>query len=171
MANSNPAVAIYTDGACELNPGPGGWAALLVSGGARCALSGGFRRTKNNRMELVGVIEGLGALVGGGPTGWMGSDSKYVTEAVNQGWLDGWVRNGFRKSKGTRENADLWLQLRELLARHAVMFEWIKGHAAHPENEECDRLAVAARRSPNLPADAGFEDPGGANQSLGLTLL
>ena len=171
MANSNPAVAIYTDGACELNPGPGGWAALLVSGGARRSLSGGYRRTTKNRMELVAVIEGLRALEGGGRTVRVVSDSKYVTEAVNQGWLDGWVRNGFRKSKGTRENADLWLQLRELLARHAVTFEWIKGHAAHPENEECDRLAVAARRSPNLPADAGFEDPDGANQSLGLTLL
>ena len=164
-------MAIYTDGACELIPGPGGWAALLVCGAARRALSGGFRRTTNNRMELVAVIEGLRALEGAGRSVRVISDSKYVTEAVNQGWLAGWVRNGFRKSKGTRENADLWLQLRELLERHAVTFEWIKGHAAHPENEECDRLAVAARGRPDLPADVAFEDPDGANVALGLTLL
>lgn len=122
-------------------------------------------------MESVAVIEGLRALKGGGRTVCVVSDSKYITEAVNQGWLDGWARNGFRKSKGIRENAVLWLQLRELLARHVVTFEWIKGHAAHPENEECDRLAVAARRCPDLPADAAFEYPEAANASLGLTLL
>lgn len=164
-------MAIYTDGACELNPGPGGWAALLVGEGERRALSGGYRRTTNNRMELVAVIEGLRALEGGRREVRVVSDSKYVTEAVNRGWLDGWARDGFRKSKGTRENADLWIQLRELLQRHAVTFEWIKGHAAHPENEECDRLAVAARRRPDLPADGAFEDPAAANQALGLTLL
>ncbi len=167
----NSTVTLYTDGACELNPGPGGWAALLVHDGERRALSGGFRRTTNNRMELLAVIEGLRALDGTSQTVHVVSDSKYVTEAVNQGWLDSWARNDFRKSKGTRENADLWLRLREHLAKHTVTFEWIKGHAAHPENEECDRMAVAARRAPDLPADTGFEDPAAANVNLGLTLL
>jgi ribonuclease HI len=165
------AVRLYTDGACEVNPGPGGWAALLVDGGVRRALSGGCRRTTNNRMELLAVIEGLRAVPAGAGRVQVVSDSKYVTEAVNQGWLDGWARNDFRKSKGTRENADLWIQLRELLGSHAVTFEWVKGHAAHPENEECDRMAVAARQRPDLPADTGFEDPGATNARLGLTLL
>lgn len=144
---------------------------MLVRGGERTAISGGFRRTTNNRMELLAVIEGLRTLTAGRREVQVISDSKYVTEAVNQGWLDGWARNGFRKSKGTRENADLWIQLREHLGRHAVTFEWIKGHASHPENEECDRLAVAARQRPDLPVDTGFEDPAATNTDLGLTLL
>ena len=164
-------VQLYTDGAYEVNPGPGGWAALLVGGGARRALSGGYRRTTNNRMELRAVLEGLRAVPDAPVHVQVVSDSKYVTEAVNQGWLDGWARNDFRKGKGTRENADLWLQLRELLGSHAVTFTWVKGHAEHPENEECDRMAVAARQRPDLPADTGFEDPGATNAQLGLTLL
>jgi ribonuclease HI len=164
-------VQIYTDGACEMNPGPGGWATLLVDDTQRRALSGGFRRTTNNRMELMAVIEGLRALKGGPRRVQVVSDSKYVTEAVNQGWLTGWAKAGFRKSKGTRENADLWIQLLELLGRHAVAFEWVKGHAEHPENEECDRLAVAARRAPDLPADIGYEEPDATNIGLGLTML
>lgn len=169
MPNSD--VVIYTDGACALNPGPGGWAALLVSGSGRTTLSGGYRRTTNNRMELLAVIEGLHSLMGARRQVQIVTDSKYVTEAVNQGWLDGWARGGFRKAKGTRENADLWIRLRELLGQHAVTFEWIKGHAAHPENEACDQMAVTARQCPDLPADTGFEDPSSANAMLGLTLL
>jgi len=164
-------VAVYTDGACEVNPGPGGWAALLIGGPHRRAISGGYRRTTNNRRELLAVIEGLRAVKGGPRRVQVLSDSKYVTEAVNQGWLAGWASKGFRKNKGTRENADLWIQLREVLGRHSVTFEWVKGHAEHPENEECDRLAVAARQRPDLPADTGFEDPGSTNINLGLTLL
>ncbi len=164
-------MVIYTDGACEHNPGPGGWAALLVSGPRRKAISGGFRRTTNNRMELLAVIEALRALRGGRRTVQVVSDSKYVTEAVNQGWLDGWAAKGFRKSKGVRENADLWIQLRELLRAHDVTFVWVKGHAEHPENEECDAMAVAARQCPDLPSDTGYEDSAAANTALGLTLL
>ena len=164
-------MVIYTDGACEHNPGPGGWAALLVSGPRRKAISGGFRRTTNNRMELLAGIEARRALRGGRRTVQVVSDSKYVTEAVNQGWLDGWAAKGFRKSKGVRENADLWIQLRELLRAHAVTFVWVKGHAEHPENEECDARAVAARQCPDLPSDTGYEDSAAANTALGLTLL
>ena len=171
MNDSKFEVQIYTDGACEMNPGPGGWATLLVGDSQRRALSGGFRRTTNNRMELMAVIEGLRVLKGGPRRVQVVSDSKYVTEAVNRGWLDGWAKAGFRKSKGTRENADLWIQLLVLLGLHEVAFEWVKGHAAHPENEECDRLAVAARQAPDLPADAGHEDPAVTNTQLGLTLL
>ena len=169
MNDPIPAVQLYTDGACEVNPGPGGWAALLVGGGVRRAFAGGYRRTTNNRMELRAVIEGLRAVPAGAGCVQVVSDSKYVTEAVNQDWLESWARNDFRK--GTRENADLWLQLRELLGTHTVTFEWVKGHAEHPENEECDRMAVAARQRPDLPADTGFEDPGATNAQLGLTLL
>ncbi len=171
MSNPNPDVVIYTDGACETNPGPGGWAALLVCGPQRTTLAGGYRRTTNNRMELLAVIEALRALPDGPRGVRVVSDSKYVTEAVNQRWLEGWVAKGFRKSTGTRENADLWIRLRELLAAHVVTFEWVKGHASHPENEECDRLAVAARKGADLPADTGYEDSDAINIQLGLTLL
>lgn len=171
MHSPNPEVVIYTDGACEQNPGAGGWAALLVCGPLRKAISGGYRRTTNNRMELLAVIEALRALRGGGRVVQVVSDSKYVTEAVNQGWLDGWAAKGFRKSKGIRENSDLWIQLRELLGKHAVTFVWVKGHAKHPENEQCDAMAVAARQLPDLHADAGYEDSDATNRALGLTLL
>lgn len=171
MSDPTSAVMLYTDGACEVNPGPGGWAVLLVEGGERRTLSAGYRRTTNNRMELLAVIEGLGALSGERRRVRVVSDSKYVTEAVNRGWLERWVREGFRKNNGIRENADLWIRFRELLGAHEVTFEWIKGHAAHPENEACDRMAVGARLRSGLPADTGFEDPGASNVSLGLTLL
>jgi ribonuclease HI len=162
---------IYTDGACEGNPGPGGWAAILTSGTRRKVLSGGFRRTTNNRMELCAVIESLDSLKGEGRRVKVVSDSRYVTDAVNKRWLANWVRKGFQKPGGVRENADLWIALQALLKRHAVTFEWVRGHAAHAENEECDVLAVKARRAKDLPADAGFENPRATHARLGLTLV
>jgi ribonuclease HI len=162
---------VYTDGACETNPGPGGWAALLTSGTRRKTLSGGYRRTTNNRMELRAVIEALRAIKGDRRRVKIVSDSRYVTEAVNQRWLDKWAAKGFLKGDGLRENSDLWIELRALLARHPVTFQWIKGHAEHPENEACDQLAVAARQAKELPADLGFEDPPARHAALGLGLI
>ena len=162
---------IHTDGACEGNPGPGGWAAVLTSGPHRKVISGGYRRTTNNRMELRAVIAGLAALKGEGRRVKVVSDSRYVTDAVNKRWLSKWVRVGFRKMGGVRENADLWIELHALLARHSVTFEWIRGHAAHEQNEECDRLAVAARGAKGLLVDDAFENPAGSHAALGLTLV
>jgi ribonuclease HI len=164
-------VVIYTDGACEGNPGPGGWAAVLTSGPHRKVISGGYRRTTNNRMELRAVIEGLASLKGEGRRVKVVSDSRYVTDAVNKRWLNNWIRLGFRKPGGVRENADLWLELHSLLKRHSVKFEWIRGHNAHAENEECDVLAVAARRGSGLLVDSALEDPARSHAALGLTLV
>jgi len=171
MTASTFEVVIHTDGACEGNPGPGGWAAVLTSGAHRKVISGGYRRTTNNRMELRAVIESLASLKGDGRRVKVVSDSRYVTDAVNKRWLANWVRLNFRKTGGVRENADLWIELQALLRRHTVKFEWIRGHNAHAENEECDRLAVAARRAKELPADAAFENPSRAHAALGLTLV
>ncbi len=164
-------VVIHTDGACEGNPGRGGWAAVLTSGAHRKVISGGVRRTTNNRMELRAVIEALTSLKQDGQKVKVVSDSLYVTNSVNKRWLANWVRQGFRKADGVRENADLWIALHALLRRHTVKFHWIKGHAAHAENEACDRLAVAARLAQGLPADEYFENPSASHSVLGITLL
>jgi ribonuclease HI len=164
-------ITLYSDGACENNPGPGGWAVILRSGMRERRLSGGYRKTTNNRMELRAVIEGLKALKRPGLSVKVISDSQYVTEAVSQGWLEKWAAKQFKKSGGLRENTDLWIELRKLLQQHRVTFEWIRGHAGHLENEICDGLAVHARSASNLPSDVGFEDPASALVPLGLTLL
>ena len=164
-------ITLYSDGACESNPGPGGWAVILRRGTRERRLSGGCRRTTNNRMELRAVIEGLKALKRPGLSVKVVSDSQYVTEAVAQGWLEKWAAKQFKKSGGLRENTDLWIELRKLLQLHRVTFEWIRGHAGHPENESCDVLAVKARSVADLPVDVGFENPASALVPLGLTLL
>lgn len=171
FAAGQPGVVIFTDGACENNPGPGGWAAILTSGARRKSISGGCRHTTNNRMELRAVIEALRALRQPGLVTRVVTDSRYVAAAVTEGWLEKWAARGFRKSGGIRENADLWIEMRQLLARHRVEFQWVEGHAGHPENEECDRLAVAARRSTELPEDAGYVAPERVLATLGLSLL
>jgi ribonuclease HI len=152
-----PAVTIYTDGACSGNPGPGGWAAILVAGPHRKELSAGYRRTTNNRMELLGVIEGLSALKGRSKvTIW--SDSKYVVEAIEKGWAKNWRRNGWRKAdKKPALNPDLWERLLKLLDLHQVRFQWLRGHDGHDENERADQLAVAAIKSPDLAIDVAYE--------------
>lgn len=151
-------VEIYTDGACKGNPGPGGYGVVLLSGGRRKELSGGFRKTTNNRMELLACIEGLRSLKR--PcTVVLTSDSSYVVNAIEKGWAKRWRSKSWMLSPGkAAKNSDLWKQLLELCAEHTVKFRWVKGHAGHPENECCDVLAVAASQRKELPADLGFEN-------------
>ena len=135
-------VEIFTDGACSGNPGPGGWGAVLRYGSAEKELSGGAADTTNNRMELSAVIAALSALKEPCKV-TLTSDSKYVIDAVTKGWAKKWQANGWVKSdKKPALNADLWEKLLALLENHDVRFVWVKGHAGHPENERCDRLAV-----------------------------
>ena len=136
-------VTIFTDGACSGNPGPGGWGAILRYGSAEKELSGGEKETTNNRMELTAVIVSLSALKEPGAV-TLYSDSKYVVDAIDKGWVYGWKKKGWIKSdKKPALNVDLWEQLLPLLSYHKVSFRWVKGHNEHPENERCDRLAVA----------------------------
>ncbi len=136
-------VCIYTDGACSGNPGPGGWGAVLKYGENEKRLSGGEADTTNNRMELTACIEALAALKEPCEVE-LTTDSKYVCDSVNKGWVYGWKRNGWKKSdKKPALNTDLWEKLLSQLAVHKVSFNWIKGHAGHRENEICDSLAVA----------------------------
>lgn len=136
-------VYLFTDGACSGNPGPGGWAAILRYGAAEKELSGGAPDTTNNRMELMGAIEGLSALREPCHV-ILTSDSKYLVDAVTKGWVYGWKKRGWKKSDNSPAlNADLWERLLPLLQKHEVEFNWVKGHAGHPENERCDKLAVA----------------------------
>ncbi len=146
-------IIVYTDGAASGNPGPGGYGVVMKYGSHRRELSGGFRLTTNNRMELLAVILALEQLKFEGSRVTVYSDSRYVCEAVNQKWLFNWERKGFRKKK----NPDLWKRFLVQYRKHKVELVWIKGHNEIPENEHCDRLAVKASRQPNLPADAGFE--------------
>lgn len=135
-------VEIFTDGACSGNPGPGGWGAVLRAGTHEKELSGGAANTTNNRMELSAVIAALSALKRPCKV-MLTSDSKYVIDAVTKGWAKKWRANNWVKSdKKPALNADLWEELLRLLEIHDVTFIWVKGHAGHPENERCDRLAV-----------------------------
>lgn len=137
-------VEIFTDGACQGNPGPGGWGAVLRYNGVEKELSGGAADTTNNRMELSGVIEALRILKEPCEV-VLCSDSKYVCDGISKGWAKSWQRNNWRKAdKKPALNTDLWEVLLQLLGRHTVTVNWVKGHAGHPENERCDRLAVAA---------------------------
>ncbi|MBQ8183641.1 MAG: ribonuclease HI [Clostridia bacterium] len=136
-------VEIFTDGACSGNPGPGGWGAILRYNGVEKELSGGEKDTTNNRMELTAVISALKALKMPCEA-VITTDSKYVFESVTKGWVYSWQKNGWRKAdKKPALNIDLWTELLELLSKHQVTFNWVKGHNEHPENERCDRLAVA----------------------------
>ena len=150
-------VIIYTDGACSGNPGPGGWAAILNSGPHKKEISGGEKSTTNNRMELLAVITGLEAVKWQDADITVVSDSSYVVKAVNEGWVFNWEKKDFAKAK----NSDLWIRFLKVYRRHRVRFRWIKGHAGHPENERCDRLAVeagagAVAAGKTLPEDTGY---------------
>jgi len=135
-------VNLYTDGACSGNPGPGGWGAILRYAEHERELCGGEEQTTNNRMELTAVIEGLSALKEPCKV-LLCSDSTYVINSIQKGWVYGWQRKGWKKSDGSPAlNVDLWEQLLPLLKKHNVTFEWVRGHTGHPENERCDRLAV-----------------------------
>lgn len=136
-------IAIYTDGACRGNPGPGGWAAILVYGEQERELSGYDPATTNNRMELQGAIEGLKALTADCEVA-LYTDSQYVQQGMKS-WLANWKRNGWRTAdKKPVKNVDLWQQLDALVQRHHVHWHWVRGHSGHPENERCDQLANAA---------------------------
>ena len=135
-------VQMYTDGACSGNPGPGGWGTILRCRGREQELCGGAAETTNNRMELTAVIRGLKALKKPCRVE-IYTDSKYVVDGITKGWARSWQANGWRKSdKSPALNTDLWQRLLELCEIHTVSFHWVKGHAGHPENERCDKLAV-----------------------------
>ena len=139
-------VTLYTDGACSGNPGPGGWGAILSYNGHELELSGGEAQTTNNRMELTAVIEGLSALKYGCAVTLV-SDSKYVIDAITKGWVYSWKARGWRKAdKSPALNVDLWEKLLPQLARHEMTYNWVKGHAGHPQNERCDEMAVEQSR-------------------------
>ena len=136
-------VEVFTDGACSGNPGPGGWGVVLRYGEHEKELSGGDVNTTNNRMELTAAIEGLAALKESCRV-MLVTDSKYVADGIEKGWAESWRKNGWRKAdKKPALNVDLWERLLDLLDKHTVNIKWVKGHAGHPENERCDKLAVA----------------------------
>jgi len=145
-------VIIYTDGACSGNPGPGGYGVVLMSGNHRKEISEGFRLTTNNRMELLAVIKGLEALKKKGTPVKLYTDSQYVANAVNKGWVFDWERKHFKKKK----NQDLWIRFLELFRQHNVTLFWLKGHNNDTENERCDILAVNASKEPVLSEDTGY---------------
>ena len=145
-------IIIYTDGAARGNPGPGGYGTVLLSGQFRKELSDGFELTTNNRMELLAVIVGLEALKIENSAVTIYSDSKYVVDAVEKGWIWNWVKIRFKGKK----NQDLWLRFLKIYPKHQVKFVWVKGHANIPENERCDHLAVAASMMPRLKKDSGY---------------
>ena len=145
-------VTIYTDGACSGNPGPGGYGVVLLSGKHRKEISEGFRLTTNNRMELLADIIGLEALKREGTLVRLFTDSLYLVNAVNKGWLFGWEMKRFAKKK----NPDLWMRFLEVYRSHQVTLIWIKGHNNDPENERCDMLAVTASKGPALQEVKGY---------------
>lgn len=155
---SQKRVTIYTDGACTGNPGPGGYCAILEYGSHRRELSGGFRRTTNNRMELMAAIKALEALKERCQVTLV-SDSEYVVNGITKGWARSWRAKGWRRQGKTVPNWELWRRLLELSELHTVKFEWVRGHAGHIENERCDALAVAAAGGSDLLVDAGYEQP------------
>jgi ribonuclease HI len=150
-------VTIYTDGACSGNPGPGGYAAILLYNGTEKELSGGFRATTNNRMELMAVIIALESLKEECEV-TVYTDSRYIVDAVTKGWAERWKNNGWMRNKKERAlNPDLWTRVLYLCWKHEVAFRWTPGHAGDVYNERCDRLAVAAAQAPDLPVDAKRE--------------
>ena len=151
---NKPKIQIYTDGACSGNPGPGGYGIVLISGNHRKEVSEGFRKTTNNRMELLAVITALEMLKIEGSDVTVYTDSKYVSEAINQNWLEKWEKKAFKKIK----NTDLWLRFLKIYPKHKVEFVWVKGHADNKENNLCDKLAVEAISSSSLSIDEYFEN-------------
>ena len=150
-------VTIYTDGSSKGNPGPGGYGVVLIYGSHRRELSRGFRLTTNNRMELLAVIDALKTLKESCDA-TIYTDSRYVADALNKGWLKSWQARNWRKAdKKPVLNVDFWKALLPLLEKHRVTFKWVKGHNDNPENERCDRLAVAAAEGNNLVPDTVFE--------------
>lgn len=150
-------IIIYTDGSSRGNPGPGGYGAILMYGDKRKELSQGYRRTTNNRMELMGVIAALEALKKINLQVTIYTDSQYIVKAVNEGWLRKWLATGF--AKGIK-NRDLWTRFHDLSTRQRLKFIWVKGHADNPFNNRCDQLATTAADGRDLLADEGYEAAG-----------
>jgi ribonuclease HI len=146
-------INIYTDGASSGNPGPGGFGVILRSGKHYKEISEGYRKTTNNRMELLAVITGLESIKMPGQDIMIYSDSKYIIDSVEKKWVFNWVRTNFKNKK----NKDLWLRFLEVYKQHQIRFTWVKGHNGHPENERCDELAVQASKQKNLLPDINFE--------------
>src|SRR5689334_6449267 len=151
MTNS---VQIYTDGAARGNPGRGGYGVILISGNHRKEISQGYRKTTNNRMELMAVIAALQALKKKGLNITIYTDSQYVAKAIQEGWLKNWIATQF---KGGKKNKDLWMQFNELAQEHNIKFVWVKGHADNPFNNRCDELATAAADGIALLIDEEYE--------------
>ncbi len=150
-------VTIYTDGACLGNPGPGGYGIVLLYGDHRKELSGGFRLTTNNRMEILAAAVALETLKEGCDV-TLHSDSQYVVNAIEKGWAERWRANRWHRNKREMAlNPDLWERLLDAIARHHTAFRWVRGHAGHPENERCDQLAMTAASGTELAVDAGYE--------------
>ncbi|MBU0673432.1 MAG: ribonuclease HI [Proteobacteria bacterium] len=150
-------ITIYTDGGSINNPGPGGYGVVMIYDGVRRELTGGFRRTTNNRMELMGCIAALRELPVRNRRISLFSDSSYVVNGVTKGWARGWQRRGWRKADGQPAlNADLWAELLELIAQLDIGFNWVRGHSGNPLNERCDELAVTTARQAGLPEDIGY---------------
>ncbi len=147
-------IQMYTDGAARGNPGRGGYGVILMSGNHRKELSQGYRKTTNNRMELMAVIAGLEALKKDGMKITIYTDSQYVAKAIQEGWLKKWIATQF---KGGKKNKDLWMQFNELSQNHNIKFVWVKGHADNPFNNRCDELATAAADGTDLLIDEEYE--------------
>lgn len=154
-------LTIYTDGAARGNPGPGGYGAILMWGNHRKELSAGYRRTTNNRMELMAVIKALEALKRESLKINIYSDSQYVVKAVSEGWLRKWIATNF---KGGKKNKDLWMQYHDLAGKHIIRFFWVRGHAENPLNNRCDELATAAADGTDLLIDEGYEAETGSTE-------
>ncbi|TAE47530.1 MAG: ribonuclease HI [Bacteroidetes bacterium] len=146
-------VIVYTDGSALGNPGPGGFGVVLMYGPHRKEMSGGFRRTTNNRMELLAVIVALEALKKDGLPVTIYSDSQYVVNSVQKGWVFSWEKKGYKDKK----NGDLWQRFLQVYRKHKVSFRWVRGHVGVPENERCDQLATSAARGSHLETDEAYE--------------
>jgi len=160
--STTPRLHIYTDGASRGNPGPGGYGILLIWGDAKKELSAGYRLTTNNRMELLAVIKALESLNRTGLTITIYTDSRYIVDSVEKGWLSTWISNDF---KGGKKNKDLWLQYHVLSRLHHIRFQWVKGHASNPYNNRCDELATRAADGKHLLIDQVYELEQGASSN------
>ena len=150
-------IIVYTDGSSRGNPGPGGYGALLIYGDKKKELSQGYRKTTNNRMELMGVIAALEAMKKTGLNITVYTDSQYIVKAIKEGWLNKWLATNFAKGK---KNKDLWVRFYDLYKKHNIKFVWVKGHADNPYNNRCDELATSAADGRDLLVDEGYEmDP------------
>ncbi len=163
--NGRKKVILYTDGGCLRNPGPGGYGVVLLYGSHRKELSGGFRKTTNNRMEILAAIAGLEALREPCQV-TLYSDSQYLVHAMQKGWAHRWQADGWKRNRTEKAlNPDLWERLLRLCSIHKVRFEWVRGHAGESENERCDQLAKAAAQGPALAVDEVYEDYAQADQN------